>query len=53
MKEYKIVEIMGDFSLLVNSTIKADNDEEVKKIIMETIKDNMDKYLYPVIEEVK
>ena len=53
MKEYKIIEIMGDFNLLVNSTIKADNEEEVKKLIMDSIKDNINSYLFPVVEEVK
>lgn len=51
MKEYKIVEIMGDFSTLVNSKVKADSIEEAKKMILENIKINIDNYLYSVIEE--
>lgn len=50
MNNYKIIEIMGDFSLLINKEIKADSDEEAKKQIMDEIKNNMDKYLYPVVE---
>lgn len=50
MKTYKIIDIMGDFSLLVNKEIKANNNEEAKKIIMDEIKDNINKYLYPVVE---
>ena len=50
MKEYNIVEIMGDFSLLINHKVYAENDEEAKEQIMDEIKNNMDKYLYPVVE---
>ena len=50
MKTYKIIEIMGDFELLVNKEIQANNDEEAKKLIVKEIKDNMEKYLYPVVE---
>lgn len=50
MKTYKIIDIIGEFSLLVDKEIKANNDEEVKEIIMNEIKDNINKYLYPVVE---
>ena len=52
MKEYKIIEIMGDFSTLINNIVKAENEEHAKKEIIENIKDNIDKYLYAVVEEV-
>lgn len=51
MKNYKIIEIMGDFSVLVNNTIQAENEENAKKIVIETIKENIDKYLYACVEE--
>ena len=50
MKSYKIIEIMGNFELLINHKVLAENDEEAKKQIMEEIKNNIDKYLYPVVE---
>lgn len=53
MKTCKIIEIMGDFNLLIDKEIKGSTDEEIKKIILEEIKKNIDKYIYPVIEEIK
>ena len=41
---------MGHFDLLVDKEFKANNDEEAKKIIMDEIKDNINEYLYPVVE---
>ena len=52
MKEYKIVEIMGDFSTLIDTKVKASDDNEAKKLIIKNIKDNIDKYLYAVVAEV-
>lgn len=51
MNSYKIVEIMGDFSTLINEEIIADNLEEAKKYAIEMIKNDIDKYLYAVMEE--
>ena len=51
MKFYKIIEIMGNFETLINHEFMADNEKEVKKMILKDIKDNIDKYLYAVVEE--
>ena len=50
MKEYKIVEIMGNFETLVNQKVFARDLEDAKEQIMDEIRCNMDKYLYPVVE---
>lgn len=50
MKNYKIIEIMEDFSILINESIKPINIEEAKKV-NEDIKNDIDKYLYAVVEE--
>ena len=51
MKNYKIIEIIGDFSVLVNTNIQAENEENAKKIVIENIRENIDKYLYACVEE--
>ena len=48
MKKYKIIEIMGNFETLVGTTIEAKTSEEAKELIMKHLKDNLDKYMYPV-----
>ena len=50
MKEYNIIEIMGNFETLVNHKVFARDLEDAKKQIIDEIKNNMDKYLYPVVE---
>lgn len=53
MQDYKIIDIMGNFETMVGKTLSANNIEEAKKLIIEDIKENIDKYLYAVVEEVK
>lgn len=53
MNEYKIIEIMGDFSTLVGDTILADDNEEAKKLVLLDIEEHIKNYLYAVVEEVK
>lgn len=50
MKIYKLIDIIGDFNVIVGKEIKASNDEEAKKLIIDEVKNNIDKYLYPVVE---
>lgn len=51
--KYKVIEIMGNFETLIGKEISASDYEEVKEIIVNEIKNNFDKYLYPVIEVVE
>lgn len=51
MNSYKIVEIMGDFSTLIDEEIIADNIDDAKRYAIEMIKNDIDKYLYAVMEE--
>ena len=39
---------MGNFETLVGTTIEAKTSEEAKELIMKHLKDNLDKYMYPV-----
>ena len=50
MKTYKIIDIIGNFDLLVDKEIKASDEEAAKKLIMDDIKNNIEKYLYPAVE---
>ena len=51
MKEYKIIEIMGDFSTLINVEFEALSLEDAKSMVLDTIKRDIDKYMYAVVEE--
>lgn len=51
MNNYKIVGYIGDFSVLTGQEIKADSKEEAKKIAIEIVKNEIDKYLYSIVEE--
>lgn len=53
MKEFKIIEIMGNFDLLVNTKVKANDREEAKKEVMKHIQEHINEYMYAVVEEVK
>ena len=53
MKEYKIVEIMGDFSTLVNTSINSATMEEAKDMVIQKVKNEIDKYLYAVVCEME
>lgn len=53
MKTYKIVEIMGNFSVLVDTTIQAHDEKEAKEKAMQEVKKILDNYMYAVVEEVK
>ena len=53
MQAYKIIDIMGDFSLLVDIELEATNIEEAKELAMKLVKENIDKYVWPVVEEIK
>lgn len=50
MKSYKIIDVLGDFELLIDHKVYANNDEEAKKQIMKEISNNIDNYLYSVVE---
>ena len=51
MNSYKIIEIMGDFSTLIDEEIIADNIDDAKRYAIEMIRNDIDKYLYAVMEE--
>lgn len=51
MKTFKIIEIMGDFSTLIDEEILADNIDDAKRYAIEMIRNDIDKYLYAVMEE--
>lgn len=53
MKNYKIIEVMGDFDTLVNSTIQANTLEHAKQLVMKEVQDNINKYMYACVEEVE
>ena len=52
MKEYKIIEIMGDFDTLVNTTLQATSMEDAKAKAMKEVQDNINKYMYACVEEI-
>lgn len=51
MQTYKIVDIMGDFSLLVDFEIEANSEEEAKEIAMNIVKENVDNYMWAVVQK--
>ena len=53
MQTYKIIDIMGDFSLLIDIELEASNINEAKELVMKLVKENIDKYVWPVMEEIK
>ena len=52
-KNYKVVAIIGDFEGLVGKVLAATSEEDVKEQIKEYLRENIDKYLYPVVDEIK
>lgn len=53
MQDYKIIDVMGNFETMVGKIISAKNVEDAKEFVIEYIRENIDKYLYAVVEEVK
>ena len=51
MKNYKIIEIIGDFDTLVNTIITASNIEDAKAKAIKEVQDNINKYMYACVEE--
>lgn len=52
MKNYKIIEIMGDFNVLINSIILATDIEDAKAKAIKEVQDNINKYMYACVEEI-
>ena len=53
MKTFKVIDIIGNFDLLIGKEIKADTMEEANKIVMEIVKEHINEYLYSVVDEIE
>jgi len=53
MKTFRVIDIIGNFDLLIGKEIKADTMEDANKIAIEIVKEHINEYLYSVVDEVE